>query len=119
MRAEYIRFLSPQVKYGQKAILESQLNLLSSLKHLREYKNLRDQELILKIHLKKKVEELRSSMDLLERALPKTQFKEEKQQAQEIIKEAIMVPSMLHDEKKELSLEQELESIRRKLARIQ
>ncbi|MEI6731246.1 MAG: hypothetical protein WCK90_01045 [archaeon] len=118
MSSEYIRFVNPQVKFGQKTVLEAQLSLLNSMKHMREYKRLRDQELILKIHLRKKIEEAKTSLELLDHALPKSQFREEKNDAESLVREAVMVPSILHEERRDLSLEQELEKVKRRLALI-
>ena len=108
MSYEYVRLSKPEVFYGEKNMLQSQIELLNITKRFREYQKLRREELIFKIALKNKFEEARNTLLAFNKMLPKTpnikKLKEEKEYA-------------LFDKKK-LTLEQEIEKIRSKLEKL-
>jgi predicted nuclease with TOPRIM domain len=109
-KAEYVR-VSPQEKYfGDKNLLQSQLELLHLIQSFQKYKSLRNEELVLKIALKNKVGEAINLVDKLERLLPVAHYKSSEPKETE------------HERKKrerKLSLEQEIERIRQKLSGLQ
>jgi len=107
MSYEYIRVSKPEQVYSQKTLLLAQLGILTALKYYHSYKDLRKQELILKITLKKHVKDAQQSLALLEALLPKVPKKslpEEK--------------PFLEEDTKKLSLIQEIELIKEKLRNI-
>ncbi|MEK6825931.1 MAG: hypothetical protein AABY00_04045 [Nanoarchaeota archaeon] len=113
MTTEYIRLTSPEIVYGKKGLLEAQLNLLNATRHEYEYKKLRKEECMLKIALKKATDETLVSLNLFASFLPKTTIKEEKHHHAK--KEIISTPVM---DNKSLSLDQEIENIKQKLAAL-
>ncbi len=107
MSTEYVRLSEPTLIYGKRTLLNSQVSILKITKNLLAYRNLRAEELVLKIALKNKIEDALSSLYLLEKLLPKLPEKE----SPDFIKEDSASSSSL-------SLEAELEEIRRKLAHL-
>ena len=110
MTPEYIRLSSPELVYGKKILLQAQISILNATKHEYEYKELRKKECMLKLALKKATGEALDSLNLLQSLLPKTTIKEEKHH---IKKEAVSIT-----EDKRLSLDQEIDRIRQKLAAL-
>lgn len=102
---EFIRFSSEEMLFGKKRLLESQLNTLSLLKSFKEYKLLRKEELALKITLKNQIDSTLESINLLEKLLPKIETFETPQTAEQHIK-------------KQFTIEEELEDIKRKLSSL-
>ena len=115
---EYIRFSNEEVFYGKKNLLQSQLELLSTIKRQRNFHKLRKDELLLKIELKRKVEETKTALDILEKSLPKTQFKEQEQEEKQIAKSMVFPQEELQVKQKEFTLERELEEIKSKLSKL-
>lgn len=109
MTVEYIRFLPDHVVYSKKSLLHGQLESLNSIKHLHEYKKLRNDELMHKIKLKKLIEETKGEIELLIKNIPQPTEKDE-------IKEIINIPE---SGKKDRSLEEELDAIKEKLSKLQ
>ena len=103
--AEYVKISETEKKYSEKNLLQSQMRVIESLKHLKEYKKLRRQELLLKIRLKNKIEDAQSEIKTLKKALPRT-YNEPK-------------PMSAHERQENLSLEQELNQIKSKLKGLQ
>jgi len=94
--------------YGKKNLLEFQLGIISIIKKIKSYHRLRHEELILKIHLKKKIDEAKNALKILDKILPKgPKIKKEKVEK--------IIPKDKHTE----ALEVEIESIRDKLSRLQ
>lgn len=107
--AEYVRFNGAERFYGEKNILHGELELLSFLKRLENYKSLRKDELILRLVLKKKISELNEALSVLDKMLPRDMPpnpEKKKEKKEESIDKGV------------LSLEQEIEVIRRKLERL-
>ena len=110
MTTEYIRLTSQEMTYGKKGLLQAQLYLLNATKHEYEYKKLRKEEFLLKIALKKAADETLASLNVFESLLPKTTMKEEKHPLKKEIIHTV--------ESKRATLDQEIESIKQKLASL-
>ena len=111
MSSEYIRFESQELLNGQRALLESQVNFLNSLKNLGNYKKLRNEQFNLKIGLKTKLEALQQELIILDKTLPHTSnssFQSEEERFEQ---------SVMH--KEQTSIEKELEEIQNKLKSMQ
>jgi hypothetical protein len=108
-KTEFVRLSSPEKDFGEKNLLQSQLELLDLLQRFQKYKELRNEELVLKVTLKTKVEEALSFIDKLEKLLPKSTLKEltpeDKAKARAKIEKA-------------LTLEEEIDRIRNKLMKL-
>ena len=107
MSSEYVRFFGKEALYGEKYLLTAELGILGFVKRLRNYKKLRQEEMILKIALKKKIDEVGEQLDIFDKLLPHTKM------AGLIKKPAPREASF--EDKEALTLEQEVERIRRKL----
>ena len=107
MSSEYVRFFGREALYGEKHLLTVELGILGFIKRLRNYKKLRQEELILKIALKKKIDEVGEQLDVFDKLLPHSKM------AGLIKKPATREDSF--NDKEALTLEQEVEKIRRKL----
>ena len=105
--SEYVQLQQPEIVYGQKNLLESQLGMLSVSKRFKEYQRLRREELVLRIALKNKIEETKRLLDELDKMLPKTKISYQKP----------IMPG-LAIKKGKTSLEQEIDFIKAKLAKL-
>lgn len=108
--SEYIMLTSAETEYGDKNLLYAQLDLLSMVKRYKSYEALRKQELTLKISLKSKAEEAVVSLNTLSKSLPKATLVSEKQLGSE--------PGPLLPQKKTASLDEEIDIIKQKLAKL-
>lgn len=124
---EYVKIRGHERSYGEESLLQSQLNLVNLLKRYQEYEKLRKQEIFLKIELKKKVGESNEFLEHLSKLLPESKLLEEEKQKQEMQKEITKnmespIKLLKKKEKKEsktkLSLDEELEEIRKKLEKL-
>ena len=109
--AEYVKFSGSETMYGMKNLLHSELDLLGFVKRIRTYKKLRKDELVLRLALKNRFEEIIEELKVLYKLLPHDKFamlEEKKKKSKEETAE----------EKEVLTLEQELEVIRRRLDRL-
>lgn len=108
---EYVRFLGPESLYWYKHFLHSELEILDIVKRIKNYQRLRREEHILRIALKKKINESIEALNILDKLLPHARFHGlmKKNKAEEEIIE----------DKEALSLDQELEQIRNKIERLQ
>jgi hypothetical protein len=110
MNSEYIKVVNEEMGYGEKNLLQSQLALINIIKRYKNYESLRKEELSLKIHLKQKIEELKNDLSFFERLMPKVILqKDDLPLSQEEAKESM----------KKLSLEQELNAIKKRLLQLQ
>lgn len=107
--SEFVRLSAPEKIYGEKNLLQAQLEMLSLTQSFQNYKSLRNDELVLKVALKTKVDAALSALDRLERMLPKSHIKE--QSPEEKAREQ-------KKRDKNLTLEQEIARIRAKLASL-
>lgn len=108
-KAEYVRLSPPEKDYGQKSLLNGQLELLRLIQSFHRFRVLRDEELILKVTLKNYLEETDKEIKKLERILPKAEYKKKEDESDED----------KEDRKKKLSLEEEIAKVRSKLAKLQ
>lgn len=108
---EYVKLSRSEKNYGQKNLLQAQLSLLEVTKHCKAYQDFRKEELILKITLKNKVDQVKENLAILDKILPKTKFMDKHESKDSREKSDIFA-------KKDLSLEQEIDKIRRKLSSL-
>lgn len=114
MRPEHIRLQQAERIFSEKNLLHAQLNIISLMKRYEAYKELRLQELLLKIALKTRLAEARNTLMLFDKLLPKPA----------IVPKAIKhsdagYASTIAAHKKKQTLETEVDEIRRKLAALQ
>ncbi len=107
---EYVKLTRPEVVYSQKNLFKSQLELLNALKFYHEYKKLRKEEFVLKVALKSKIDEIKNSLKILDALLPKVKLQRFGFSSEMESKST---------RKKRISLEQEIDLIRKKLAQLQ
>ena len=103
---EYVKFNPQESLYGQRNFLNSELDLLSLIKKVKNFKKLRADEQVLKLTLKKKMEEVIETLEILDKLLPPGHFRR--------LKEKIGVK----EKDETLTLDQEIEMIRRKLEKL-
>lgn len=103
--SEYVLISPSKNFFGEKNLLQSQLGLLNAVESFQKYKELRNEELVLKVTLKNKIEETLNWIDKLEKSLPAAHYKE------------AATPKEKKQERK-LSLEGEIARIREKLEKL-
>jgi hypothetical protein len=106
MSNEYVKLSPSESLYAGRNLLLSQVDSLTALKRLHEYKQLRKEEMLMKIELRKKIEEAKELLLIIDKLLPRTKIDKE-------------LPEIAETTKQEDSIEKEIESIRRKLERLQ
>lgn len=106
MNIQYVKITAPEKQYIQKNMLENELGLLSIMKIIRRYKELRKEELTLKVAVKTKLDEIMNMYKEIDQILPKMEISRK-----EIEDEFLE----LSEKKQEGSLEEEIEAIKRKL----
>lgn len=104
---EYVRFNPQENLYGQRNFLNSELDLLSIVKRIKNFKKLRADEQVLRLTLKKKMEEMIETLVVLDKLLPPGHFRILKQEG-----------TGLKEKEETLTLDQEIEMIRRKLEKL-
>jgi len=109
MSSEYIKISYPERIMGERNLLYAEMETLTSIKNLIEYKKIRRQELDLTLRLKSKIKMFNDTMKILDRMLPKITAKTQKTESAKLSESEIQ----------EQDLESELEKIRQKLERIQ
>ena len=102
MGSEHVQLSTEEQIYGQGHLLQTQLDLISSGKNLKAFRELRKTEFNLKVQLKAKIDEALQNLDIFDKMLPKARMKEE-------------INKELEVEKARNVLEDEAEQIRRKL----
>jgi len=112
MASEYVLFDKSELKSLEKTFLMTQMNAISSVKNIREYKKSRAQEFAFKIKIKSFLGEIQNELSVLDKLLPETSFKTEKQE-----EDLVILPEQKED--KSSSLEDELDRIKRRLALLQ
>jgi len=131
MTSEYMQLNYNEAIFAKKNLLHSQLGLLTSIKRVEAYKKLRNEELKLKIELKKKLEEARVLLDMFEKLLPKTKTEhelevEERMKEKEIKEYEEAIKKMeetkpikrRHKKHYKSELEKEIDEIKHKLSHI-
>ncbi len=110
---EYVRFFATESLYAQKHLLHSQLELLNIIKKLRNYEKLRQEDFVLKVAVKSKIDGVLESLNLLDKLLP-----HDKLAGLGIVKREPKSKEKTKEDKENISLEQELEIIRRRLEKL-
>jgi hypothetical protein len=105
-KSEYVGMSNNERVFGQKELLNMQLDMLNTLGRLKHYKKLREEEHVLKIALKSKIGQSKDALEKLKGLLPKTEYKF----GSDEMGKAIM------DE--DVSLSEEIEIIRKKLSKL-
>ena len=100
---EYIKVNALERTHGERSLLESQLNLLDVIKILKNYKEHRKKELLLKIELKNKTLETLEHLKILKKSLPRAHLIDKEESA----------------DKESFSIEKQLADIRSKLEKLQ
>ncbi len=119
MNSEYIRLTDAEVNYTKKHLLNTELESLTSLKKLKEYKELRSKELSLKISLKTSLDSLSQELVILDKLLPHTSWEKKEQEEMKSSININFEETRLFENKIDTNLENQLEEIKRKLARLQ
>jgi len=114
---EYTKLSKEETTYGRKSFLQMQLDLLTIIKRIKEYRSLRNDEFAMKIALKNKIEEALLAISNLEKSLPKMKVPNmpKKEEYEEIVYDEDK-SSLLRESSS--NLDQELERIKAKLARL-
>jgi len=108
MSSEFVRLSHSERIYGQKHFIQSQLEFLNLIKNFRTYKQLRNEEFALKVSLKASIGEAFDLIEKLDSKLPKTDFKMPRG-----------VKSIDKRKKKEMSIQEEMDVLKGKLASLQ
>lgn len=114
---------------GKEALLSSQMGLLKSIKHIRNYSKLREQELKEQEGLKEMLSEIDSTLKEFNKTLPhvsksdlkqveKIKGEEKKEKKKQKKKEKKKKKQKQKKENENESLEQELNEVRKKLDRL-
>ena len=110
---EYVRFYGTESLYWQKHLLHSELELLGIIKKLRSYEKFRQEDFVLKVAVKNKIDGIIESLKLLDKLLP-----HDKLAGLGVVKRPPKSKEETKEEKENISLEQELEIIRRRLDKL-
>ncbi len=89
MSAEYVRISQSEQVFGETNLLQTQLSLLTTLKHWQEYMLLKHDELLMKLEVKKKVEEAKAFLDSMSKCLPESKLLEEQEKEERVRKQII------------------------------
>lgn len=108
METRYVRLNYEQALSAKKELLSSELNSLAIAKKIREYKSLRRKEFILKKKLKTALSSLRIKTSLILANFPREDLKITKPKSKQRKKE----------KGPEIGLHNELEEIKKKLAKL-
>lgn len=108
MTEEYVKLANSEKVFGAKSLLQSQVFLLNTIKNIRNYNSLRNEELAVKILLRRKLSEIEEALKVLDKVMPKLKDSED---AEGDDKKKTSV-------KKRMDLESEIEEIRRKIDRL-
>jgi hypothetical protein len=89
MSTEYVRISPPEQVYGETNLLQTQLSLLTTLKHYQEYEALRKEELLMKIEIKKNVSETKEFLETVSKCLPESKLIEEQEKEERMRQQII------------------------------
>lgn len=73
MTNQYAKLTASELEYGEKSLLQSQLELLDSMKEAQAYRKLRKEEVHLKIEFKRKIAEMQEAIKEFEKCLPEVE----------------------------------------------
>jgi len=113
MKTAHVRLEYEEAVEGKKQLLSSEVNLLEVLKRLKNYQNLRRQELILKDKLKKEFFALRHEINQVNSSFPEAEENIKIKSTAE--KKAKYGPE---ETKKQKNIEAQLQDIRDKLSKL-
>ena len=116
MASEYIKLVYAEKVYGEKNLLQSRLSVLSINKNVKAYKELRKQELDLRLQLKTRIQEAKKALDDLEKELPITKLMSRQRRVEKA--EAAPVEGAPEEKVMATGLEPEIEKIQKRLAEI-
>lgn len=114
--AQYVKLSAQEQFFGEKGLLQAQAGLLIITKKLHSYKKLRTEEIMLKLLLKKKLSEMKEFLAELDHLLPPVPVKKEKKK--QISEEEIVEQVVEEAKPKVKTLEDEIDEIRQKIARL-
>jgi hypothetical protein len=115
MGIEHVRITQNERKEGEKLLLQTQLDMLSTVKRLRNYKNLRKEELNLKLVLKTKLGETETLLSEIEKLMPETEYKIVEGEKPKKVKKEKAVKEEKPKKEKEFTVEDEIDLIRKRL----
>jgi len=129
---QYVKLSPEEQLFGAKGLLEAQAGILTSMQHLENYRRLREEELKMKILIKKIMGEAKENLSALNKLLPEPPApKKSRKKEQEVEEKSVeennetRVPKrtkvirMTKEPEENISpIEQELEEIRRKISRL-
>lgn len=113
---QYVKLNPQEQLYGEKGLLQSQASILVINQRLHNYRKLRIEELMLKLLLKKKLTEAKEFLQQLDHLLPPAPVKKEKKKPE--LSEEITEEAQEEAKPKVKTLEDEIEEIRQKIARL-
>jgi len=113
MRALYIKIDYDEALAGKKEFLTAQINMLKLLRSLRNYKNWRRRELILKTRFKTRMTNIKKKLNELKALFPK-----EAEPVEEEIKTTRQTKEEHEDLKTKSDIEVQLAEIKEQLARL-
>ncbi len=106
---KYVKLNHSEKIFGEKDLLNSQVDILNLVKKIQNYRHLRNQELAAKILLRKKIAEILDELKILDKTLPKPK---------ELGNKEGKMKRRTGKERRQ-DLESEIEEIRRKIERLQ
>ena len=77
MGTEYVRLTNSEKIFGNRNMLHAQLEFLNSMRGFKKFRDLRNNEFILKVSLKNRIGEFHALLYKFESLLPKTSYKVE------------------------------------------
>lgn len=102
---KYIGLTKEQINFTKKSLLYTEMEILTAIKHLKNYKNLRQNELKAKILMKKSIANFNKEFKNLDTLIPEIPLE----------KDSLGISSIT---KKRETLEMEIEDLKRKIARL-
>lgn len=113
METKYLKFNRDEVVFHRKELLSTEINLLHLIKGINNYRQIRQREFAFKTKLKSEIFSLKSKINSLKSSFPSEEFK--KPNIKEKIKK---INGDKPQKNKDKNFEQELESIKLKLAKL-
>ena len=110
MENKYFKLDFNQAVSAKKDLLSSQIGLINVIKRINQYKLLRKKERVIKSQLRMSLEILREKINLMQSTLPEKNFNEKKPKIMKTLSKEI---------KKSRNLQDELDDIKAKLARLE
>ncbi len=115
---EYVKLDPYEKMFGEKGLLEAQLSLLNALKSYKQYEKIRQEELLLKISLRRKITETQEELSTLNKLLPKVPVETDENDFLPKGFKEFGEPAKEKQETSSRKIELELDDIKRKLERL-